>query len=51
MLFTVSNALLDASISCWDIKRAYSSVRPITAIHYLYNSSDVSSPSSLPLAC
>ena len=42
MLFTVSNALLDASISCWDIKRAYASVRPISAIHYLYNNSDVS---------
>jgi hypothetical protein len=35
MFFAVSNAILDASICAWDTKRAYDSVRPITAIHYL----------------
>ena len=35
MFFAVGNALLDASIAAWDAKRAYDSVRPVTAIHYL----------------
>lgn len=35
MFFILSNALLDASIAAWDAKRAYDSVRPITAIHFL----------------
>ena len=36
LFFAVGNALLDASIAAWDAKRAYDSVRPVTAIHYLY---------------
>jgi hypothetical protein len=36
MFFALGNALLDASICGWDAKRAYDSVRPITAIHFLY---------------
>ena len=36
MFFALGNALLDASICAWDAKRAYDSVRPITAIHFLY---------------
>jgi hypothetical protein len=36
LFFILANALLDASIACWDAKRYYNSVRPITAIHYLY---------------
>ncbi len=36
MFFALANAMLDASIACWDTKRFYCSVRPITAIHYLY---------------
>lgn len=36
MYFALSNAGLDASIAAWDAKRAYDSVRPITAIRYLY---------------
>ena len=36
MFFALGNALLDASISAWDAKRAYDSVRPYTAIHFLY---------------
>lgn len=36
MFFALGNALLDASISAWDAKRAYDSERPGTAIHVLY---------------
>jgi hypothetical protein len=36
LFFALGNALLDASICAWDAKRAYDSVRPITAIHFLY---------------
>lgn len=36
LFFILGNTLLDASIVCWDCKRAYNSVRPFTAIHYLY---------------
>jgi hypothetical protein len=35
MFFALSNALGDAAIACWDTKRAYDSVRPITAVRYL----------------
>ena len=35
LFFALSNALLDAGIACWDCKRAYDSVRPITAVHFL----------------
>ncbi|GHO59996.1 haloperoxidase [Ktedonobacter robiniae] len=36
MFFALSNALFDASIACWDAKRAYDYVRPISAVRYLY---------------
>jgi hypothetical protein len=36
MFFALTNAVLDASIACWGAKRLYNSVRPITAIHYLW---------------
>jgi hypothetical protein len=36
MFFALGNALLDAGICAWDAKLAYDSVRPITAIHFLY---------------
>lgn len=36
LFFAVTGALLDASITSWALKRVYGSVRPITAIHYLY---------------
>ena len=35
MFFALSNALGDAAIAAWDAKRAYDSVRPITAVRYL----------------
>ena len=36
MFFMLANAMLDASIAAWDAKRAYDSVRPVTAIHILF---------------
>lgn len=36
LFFALGNALLDASICCWDCKRTFDSVRPITAVHYLF---------------
>jgi hypothetical protein len=36
MFFAVTNALFDAGIAAWDAKAAYDSVRPITAIHFLF---------------
>ena len=37
MYFVLRNALLDASIAAWDAKRTYDSVRPVTAIRFLFN--------------
>jgi len=36
LFFALTNAIFDASICCWDNKRAFDSVRPITALRYLY---------------
>ena len=36
LFFLLNDALLDAGIAVWDAKVAYDSVRPVTAIHYLY---------------
>lgn len=36
LLFAVSNAVFDASIAVWDVKRKYDYVRPITAVRYLF---------------
>jgi hypothetical protein len=36
LFFAITNAIFDASICCWDNKRAFDSVRPITAIRYLF---------------
>jgi len=35
LFFALANALSDAAIAAWDAKRAYDSVRPITAVRYL----------------
>jgi hypothetical protein len=35
MFFAESNAIFDASIASWGIKRFYDFVRPITAVHFL----------------
>jgi hypothetical protein len=36
LFFALTNAIFDASICCWDNKREFDSVRPITAIRYLF---------------
>jgi hypothetical protein len=36
LFFALANAVFDAGIAAWDAKRFYLSVRPITAIQYLY---------------
>jgi len=42
MCFALGNALLDAGIACWDAKRAYDSIRPISAIHDVFGGRQVS---------
>jgi hypothetical protein len=42
LFFEMGNAMLDVSIEVWDCKRHYESVRPITAIRYLFKSKPVS---------
>ncbi|MGC1417753.1 MAG: vanadium-dependent haloperoxidase [Candidatus Acidiferrum sp.] len=41
MYFALTNAMLDASIAVWDAKREYDSVRPITAISFLFNGKQI----------
>ncbi|MGH8938867.1 MAG: vanadium-dependent haloperoxidase, partial [Actinomycetes bacterium] len=41
LFFAVANAVMDAGIAAWDSKRAFDSVRPITAIRYLYRGKQV----------
>jgi hypothetical protein len=36
MFFAMTNAVFDASIACWDSKRAFDYVRPVTAINELF---------------
>jgi hypothetical protein len=36
MFFALSNAIFDTSIAAWDMKRAFDSVRPATAIPFLF---------------
>jgi hypothetical protein len=36
MFFALSNAVFDAGIACWECKRYYEYVRPITAVRYLH---------------
>ena len=36
MFFVVANAVFDGGIACWDTKRQYDSVRPLTAIHIAF---------------
>ena len=43
LFFAVGQATLDASIAAWDAKRAYDSVRPITAIRYYYRGQTIRS--------
>lgn len=41
MFFAVANTLFDTSIAIWGAKRHFDSVRPITAIHYLFTGQTV----------
>jgi PAP2 superfamily len=41
LFMALGNAMLDASICCWDAKRAYDYVRPITAIRTLFANESV----------
>ena len=34
--FMLGNAMFDSSIACWDCKRHYNAIRPISAIHFVY---------------
>lgn len=40
LFFALGNALLDASVACWDCKRKYEAVRPVTAIRTLLRRTD-----------
>jgi hypothetical protein len=40
LFFALSNALLDASIACWDCKRRYESARPVTVIRAVLRRGD-----------
>ncbi len=41
MFFAMTNAILDASIASWEAKRFYDYVRPVTAIHVLFNGQQI----------
>jgi len=41
LFFALTNAVFDASVCCWDNKRFFESVRPITAIRYLFRGQQV----------
>lgn len=41
LFFALGNAMLDASVQVWDCKRHYDSVRPITAVRFLYKNKTV----------
>jgi hypothetical protein len=36
LYFALNNAMMDCSIAAWDVKRYYDSIRPISAIRFLY---------------
>ena len=37
LFFVLANSIMDAGIAAWDAKRAYDSVRPISAIRFLFH--------------
>jgi membrane-associated phospholipid phosphatase len=41
LFFALSGALLDAGIACWDAKRFFDSVRPVTAVRFLFAGREV----------
>jgi hypothetical protein len=36
LYFVLNNAMMDSAIAAWDVKRYYDSIRPISAIRFLY---------------
>jgi hypothetical protein len=43
MFFALTNAIFDAGIAAWDAKRAFDSVRPVSAIPYLFQGKTIQS--------
>src|SRR5215467_3562395 len=43
MFFALTNAIFDAGIASWDVKRILDSVRPVTAIPYLFQGTKIRS--------
>jgi hypothetical protein len=41
MFFALTNAIFDAGIASWDVKRILDSVRPVTAIPYLFQGKQI----------
>jgi uncharacterized protein DUF6851/vanadium-dependent haloperoxidase-like protein len=41
MFFALNNAVFDAGIACWDAKRHFDAVRPVTAIPFLFHGQQV----------
>jgi hypothetical protein len=41
LLFVLNNAMMDCSIAAWDVKIFYDSIRPISAIRFLYEGKKV----------
>ena len=41
MHFAMTNAVFDASVAVWGYKRQFDYVRPVTAVHYLFNNRPV----------
>lgn len=41
MFFALTNAIFDGGIACWDAKRHFDSVRPVTAIPFLFHGQQV----------
>ena len=41
MFFALTNAIFDAGVACWDAKRHFDSVRPVTAIPFLFHGQQV----------
>jgi len=41
MFFAMTNAIHDAGVACWDSKRAFDYVRPVTAIHHVFGDEPV----------
>lgn len=41
LFFLLGNALLDASIACWDSKRRYDAARPVSVVRTLYKDIDI----------